>query len=155
PVHRALMRLYVQTGQRGAALRQYQRCVAALQRELRAEPETQTKTLYQEILRRRARGVPEADHEPVPAVTALDRPLLTLPEAPSAGEPPLVGRDQPLARLDAALERALAGQGLLLVMIGEAGIGKSRLAAELLATAIRRQGRVLIGRCYETERILP
>src|SRR5262249_55820379 len=155
PIHRALMQLYVETGQRGAALRQYQRCVATLQRELRAEPEAPTKTLYQEILRRRARGVPDAEHRLVPAVAALGQPQLAVPEAPGAGEPPLVGRDQSLARLEVALERALAGQGLLLVMIGEAGIGKSRLVAELLATAIRRQGRVLIGRCYETERILP
>ena len=34
PVHRTLMRLYAQSGRRGAALRQYQACVAALQREL-------------------------------------------------------------------------------------------------------------------------
>ena len=41
-------------------------------------------------------------------------------------------------------------------MIGEAGVGKSRLAAELVAAATRRrQARVLIGRCYETEQILP
>ena len=38
PVHRALMRLYAETGRRGAALRQYQLCVATLQRELRASP---------------------------------------------------------------------------------------------------------------------
>ena len=155
PVHRALMQLYVETGQRGAALRQYQLCVATLQRELRAEPEAETKTLYQEILRRRARGVPDTERKPGPAVVALGRPQRAASEAPGAGEPPLVGREQSLARLEAALESALAGQGLLRILIGEAGIGKSRLVAELLATATRRQGRVLIGRCYETERILP
>src|SRR5262245_58812624 len=55
-VHRALMRLYVQLGRRGAALRQYQRCVAVLRRELNVEPETETKQLYQDILRTRAVG---------------------------------------------------------------------------------------------------
>ena len=54
-VHRALMSLYADTGRRGAALRQYQVCVTTLQRELRAEPEAETKALYQEILRRRSR----------------------------------------------------------------------------------------------------
>ena len=46
-VHRALMRLYARQGRRGAALKQYQVCVAALQRELGTEPEPETKQLYQ------------------------------------------------------------------------------------------------------------
>jgi DNA-binding SARP family transcriptional activator len=154
PIHRVLMQLYVETGQRGAALRQYQRCVAALQRELRAEPEPETKALYQEILRRRARGVADAERPPARAVAALGRSR-PAPEVPGAGAPPLIGREQALAQLEAGLESALAGHGRLLVLIGEAGIGKSRLVAELIADATRRQGRVLIGRCYETERILP
>src|SRR5437870_1039018 len=49
-VHRALMRLYVGQGRRGAALRQYQNCVALLQRELGVEHDPATKHLYQEIL---------------------------------------------------------------------------------------------------------
>ncbi|MGH2625100.1 MAG: AfsR/SARP family transcriptional regulator, partial [Anaerolineales bacterium] len=52
-VHRTLMRLYAQLGRRDAALRQYQECVEVLQRELGVEPEPETKTLYQEILRQR------------------------------------------------------------------------------------------------------
>ena len=54
PVHRTLMRLHAQLGQRAAALRQYQQCVSVLQRELGVEPELETKQLYQEILRQRA-----------------------------------------------------------------------------------------------------
>jgi DNA-binding SARP family transcriptional activator len=53
PVHRTLMRLYVQLGQRGAALRQYQVCTAVLERALRALPEPETKALYQQILTER------------------------------------------------------------------------------------------------------
>src|SRR5437773_5037342 len=53
PAHRTLMRLYVEMGRRGAALRQYQHCVGVLQRELGVEPEPETKALYQEILRQR------------------------------------------------------------------------------------------------------
>jgi DNA-binding SARP family transcriptional activator len=59
PVHRTLMRLLAQAGQRAAALRQYQQCVAVLRRELGVEPELETKQLYQEILRQRTHpGVP-------------------------------------------------------------------------------------------------
>jgi class 3 adenylate cyclase len=52
------MQLYVETGRRGAALRQYQFCVAALRQELQAKPETETTALYEEILRHRPRATP-------------------------------------------------------------------------------------------------
>ena len=58
PVHRALMQLYVETGRRSAALRQYQLCVTTLQRELRAAPEKETTALYEEILRGRTLPLP-------------------------------------------------------------------------------------------------
>jgi len=54
PAHRALMQLYVETGRRSAALRQYQLCVTTLRRELHTEPEKETRALYEEILRGRA-----------------------------------------------------------------------------------------------------
>ena len=53
-VHRMLMRLYAALGRRGAALRQYQLCADVLQRELRADPELETKELYRDLLRRQA-----------------------------------------------------------------------------------------------------
>jgi len=65
-VHRTLMRLYTQLGRRGAALRQYQHCVAALQRELRAEPDDETRALYQQILKREP-AHPSAIPPPPPA----------------------------------------------------------------------------------------
>src|SRR6266545_3165547 len=53
PIHRVLMQLYVQLGRREAALRQYQTCVGVLQRELDAEPEEETRALYQQIVAHR------------------------------------------------------------------------------------------------------
>jgi predicted ATPase len=44
---------------------------------------------------------------------------------------PLVGRETELARLDVALERLVSGQGQVVLVVGEAGIGKTRLVAEL------------------------
>src|SRR5262245_54976903 len=58
PAHRALMQLYVETGRRAAALRQYQLCQTTLRRELRADPEKETTRLYEEILRGRALPTP-------------------------------------------------------------------------------------------------
>jgi DNA-binding SARP family transcriptional activator len=155
-VHRALMGLYAETGRRAAALRQYQACVTTLQRELRAEPEAETRALYQEILRRRTQRITDSDGQPMlgPRVV-LGASSSAVPEPPNPGEPPLIGRERDLARFEEWWDGAMAGRGRLIVLIGEAGVGKSRLVAELTAAASRSQGRVLIGRCYETERILP
>lgn len=61
-VHRVLMRLHAQAGRREAALRQYEVCVRLLRRELRLEPEPETRRLHEEI-RRAQRSAPE----PLPA----------------------------------------------------------------------------------------
>lgn len=135
-VHRALMRLYVRQGRRDAALRQYQECVEILRRELSAEPERETRALYQETLRRR------------PGRTARVA-VSGLPEAP------MVGRDAEIARAHEALTRAWLGSSGLVVVAGEAGIGKSRLLAELATEGQRRGGRLLLGRAYENERMAP
>jgi DNA-binding SARP family transcriptional activator len=153
PVHRTLMRLYAQLGRRGAALRQYQLCVAALQRELRTEPENETKTLYREILQRRvARPSASAPR----AANPVEAPPADLPElsSPPPAETLLVGREVELGQLRDALQAAWAGQGQLVAVIGEAGIGKSCLAATLAVDAGRKGGRALVGRCYESEQVL-
>src|SRR5262245_48614266 len=111
-VHRTLMQLYVETGRRGSALRQYQFCVAALQRELRTEPEAETKALYHEILRRRGHVMADQPSPPIRAATAPRSPSRAeFVEPPPVWEPPLVGRQRQLARLMEALDGAVAGRG--------------------------------------------
>lgn len=66
----------------------------------------------------------------------------------SAG-PRLVGRSGEMASLVAGLDDAMSGSGRLFLLGGEAGMGKSRLAAELAARARERGARVLEGRCWE------
>jgi DNA-binding SARP family transcriptional activator len=147
PVHRALMRLYAEAGRRGAALRQYQQCVSALGRELGIEPEAETKALYQDILRQRA-----------PSRVARDAVALAETGAsfrtPSV-EIPLVGRAVELTRLCAMLESPRAEGAAMIALLGEAGIGKTRLVSELIATSEGRGVPVLVGRCYESEHVLP
>ncbi|MGE3596702.1 MAG: AAA family ATPase, partial [Dehalococcoidia bacterium] len=65
--------------------------------------------------------------------------------------PPFVGREAELSVLIAALDAAAAGRGGLVLVAGEPGIGKTRLAEELAAVAGRRNVRILWGRCYEGE----
>jgi len=153
--HQVSMRAYWRLGQRNSALEQYGRCRDVVLEELGAEPMAETTELYREILQRRfpPEGVAEAVAIEIPAV----RP------APSAGRDPLdvvarptlVGREQEMASLGRCWQEAEAGRGKLVLISGEAGVGKTRLVEEF-AHQLRWQGlRVLWGRCYEFERALP
>ena len=62
-----------------------------------------------------------------------------------------VGRQREMAELKAALDDALSGQGQLVMLAGEPGIGKTRTAQELASYAENRGAKVLWGRCYEAE----
>lgn len=59
---------------------------------------------------------------------------------------PLVGRDQELAALRAALDQVMAGHGQIITVLGEAGIGKSRLVEEARHERAHTQLRWLEGR---------
>jgi tetratricopeptide (TPR) repeat protein len=68
----------------------------------------------------------------------------------SAGEP-FVGRDAELARLQGLLDRAVSGAGTIALITGEAGVGKTALAGELLRRAKQRIPSFVLcrGRCLE------
>ncbi|MGQ0714925.1 MAG: helix-turn-helix transcriptional regulator [Gemmatimonadaceae bacterium] len=61
--------------------------------------------------------------------------------------PLLIGREAELEALGALLERVVAGQGQMVFVTGDAGIGKSRLCRDLRQRAADRGLRVLVGRC--------
>jgi predicted ATPase len=60
-----------------------------------------------------------------------------------------VGRERELEELSSGLADARAGRGRLFLLVGEAGIGKTRLADELARRAVAGGARVLWGRCWE------
>ncbi|MEX2557224.1 MAG: AAA family ATPase [Actinomycetota bacterium] len=66
-----------------------------------------------------------------------------------------VGRERELASLRDAVEGSMGGRGSMLMIVGEPGIGKTRLAEEAGVYARLRGAQVLIGRCYESEASLP
>jgi DNA-binding CsgD family transcriptional regulator/tetratricopeptide (TPR) repeat protein len=61
----------------------------------------------------------------------------------------IYGRDRELGQLRELWAKAIAGRTLVAVVTGEAGIGKSRLAAEIAAQVDRGGGQVLLGSCFE------
>lgn len=135
--HRTLMRLYAAQGRRGAALRQYQVCVGVLQRELDTAPESETRALYNTLLRDRQAGRPAPQ------------------ETPPIHASPLFGRDDELAACLGGLDDACAGSGSLAAILGEAGIGKTRLVEELAQRAVGQGMRMLKGRCFESQQMFP
>jgi DNA-binding CsgD family transcriptional regulator len=68
---------------------------------------------------------------------------------PETSRLPVVGRTREIARLHEQLAAALAGHGRLVLIGGEAGIGKTTLAESLCREARERGARVLVGRCYD------
>ena len=66
-----------------------------------------------------------------------------------------VGRQREMAELRAALDDAMSGRGRLVMLAGEPGIGKTRIAQELASHAESLGAQVLWGRCYEQEGVPP
>ncbi|MDQ3954166.1 MAG: AAA family ATPase, partial [Actinomycetota bacterium] len=62
-----------------------------------------------------------------------------------------VGREKERAELSRALDELKSGTGGLVLIGGEPGVGKTRLAEETAAEAVRRDFRTLIGRCYDVD----
>jgi DNA-binding SARP family transcriptional activator len=126
------------------ALHAYQEARRMLVGELGLEPSRRLRDLEQAILRQD----PTLD---------LARPRLAPPKPAEDGQEAFarrsggvfVGREREIEVLLRALGDVLAGTGRLLVIGGEPGIGKSRLAEELASAATERGAGVLWGRCWE------
>ncbi|HWQ15893.1 MAG TPA: BTAD domain-containing putative transcriptional regulator, partial [Roseiflexaceae bacterium] len=137
PAQREVMRLYALAGQQAAALRQYEECVRLLEAELEAEPEAETRALYEEIRARRLAAPAPALLEARTPPTAAGAPRRQRPfhNLPAAGD--FVGRQRELADV---IRRLTDPACRLLTLTGPGGVGKTRLAlqaAQVLADTWR------------------
>jgi len=134
-----LMLAFYRCDRQADALQAYQDARGTLVEELGIEPGQRLRELERAILAQDP-DLSIPDH-------AEDAAPVESPEEASAAV--FVGRERELAELIGGLGDAVAGHGRLFVLIGEPGVGKSRLAEELARRARGRGARLLIGRCWE------
>ena len=134
-VLRTLMTALARSGRPASALAAYAAVRSRLSEDLGVGPAPETEELHTSLL------------------------LAPHPATPAGGQGAdvgsLPGRADALATLDAALGRAAAGRGGLVIVEGEAGIGKSQLLAVWSSRAEATGATVLRGRCEELARGLP
>lgn len=135
--YRRLMELHLRSGNRAAALQAYYRCATTLERELGLTPDAATQEIYHRLLE-------------------IAGPASHLPSATGPMETSLIGRSVEWEQLQLSWRRVAAGQrGPLMVLIrGEAGVGKTRLATELTDWAQRQGITTAAAACYAPEATL-
>ena len=123
---RQLVRSLALTGQRGAALRQYEICCTILEDELGVKPDEQTRSLIEAVRTGSLLGAKEGVDEPTSVRVAGVRRVQDVPTPIM----PLIGREAEMVLLDGRLQDPNVR---LLTLVGPGGIGKTRLALELTA----------------------
>jgi DNA-binding SARP family transcriptional activator len=134
--YRALMRLYALSGDRAGALRVYHECVTVLERELSVDASAATREVYQRLL--------QAEAQPV-AAGRLE----------GSRGPALVGRVREWQRLLDVWHEAARGGPRVVLVSGDAGMGKTRLAEELGRWVAQQGLPPAVARCYAAEGELP
>jgi len=129
--YRQLMRFYALHGDRAAALRVYHTCVTVLERELGTGPGEVTQTVYESLM--------QSD-------TSLRK--LTGPLTSRGTAAPLLGRKEEWRYLQEAWHKAAGGHPHFVILTGEAGIGKTRLAEEMEAWVSRQGMTTASAHCY-------
>ena len=132
PAWCSLMRCHARRGQRATALHLYQQCAALLKKELGVQPSAMTRMTYREIL-------------------DLDAAASVTPPTPRTAVYPLVGRHTEWQSVLTAWRGAAQGRPRLLLIRGEAGIGKTRLAEELTDWCGLQNVNTATARCYAGE----
>lgn len=166
--YQALMRYQAEAGDSASALLTYERCRTLLAEELGADPSPLTQAWHQRILNGEV-GPNQAElSAPVTSfagrfqtVAVGKGELRSLPQQvllPVLDEETgtiFVGRTGELAQVTGCLRSALQGSGGLLVLDGEAGVGKTRLAYHSLQWAAQEEATILSATCQPLEQQLP
>jgi len=146
--HITVVRLLKDLGRTREALEQYERCRQLLAHELGGKPSREFETLRMAI--GKSPVEPAAALTPAAPIAVQESPAL------SPSRVALVGRAVEIAALEKKFQAAAAGQCReVVLLVGDPGIGKSRMLEELAAIARRNGGQVLSGRAFEAELVRP
>jgi DNA-binding SARP family transcriptional activator len=145
--YRRKMRAHFAAGERGQALETYEACRAILATELGVEPEPDTATLAESI-RIQSPLVHPNDRKAVPRPRRLDTSVNFLGNL-------FAGRNREYQALFKCYGRTAAGQPQLVVLRGEVGIGKTRLARKFIQSASAQGAELLLGSAFESGSHLP
>ncbi|HEX9091503.1 MAG TPA: AAA family ATPase [Anaerolineales bacterium] len=145
--YRRKMRAHFAAGERGQALETYETCRAILAAELGVEPEPDTATLAESI-RIQSPLVHSNARKPMPRPRRPDTSVDFLGSL-------FTGRDREYQALLKCYEHTAAGQPQFVVLRGEAGIGKTRLARKFIQTASAKGAELLPGSAFESGSHLP
>lgn len=137
--YRHKMRAHFAAGERGLALETYEACRSILATELSVEPEPDTEALAALIRSQQLHPRPSP---------RFDTPVAFL-------ESRFAGRTREYQALAKRYKHSVAGQPQVVILRGEAGIGKTRLATEFLAWANAQGAKVLQGDAFESGHHIP
>ncbi len=143
--YRRLMRVELALGDATAAWQVYATCRDRLAQELRVKPSAETVSLAEQI-----RASATASRGSTPG-----RPPARESVPPSDLTAPLVGRAGAFRQVVGSFQRARVGQAQAMLLVGEAGIGKTRLATALVAWARAQGAQVMVGHALEMGGRLP
>lgn len=138
--HRGLMQIFARQGQANRALRQYELCHEALEKELGIPPSSETDKMLNDIRERRF---------------IAETKTVTFNETSPGPVSPIIGRERECVIIEQTLDNLTAGNGSAIIIEGPVGIGKTRLIQELALRARQRHFDVFSGNARETEGSMP
>jgi predicted ATPase len=133
-LYRRLMRLFALNNDRASALRVYHTCVTTLQREMGVDPDPGTREAYERLMQQEKPTIHAIIQQPLPAAA-----------------PTLIGREREWEQLHDAWQNTTDGGPHFVLVSGEAGIGKSRLAEDFLLWASQQGAITAKARSYAAE----
>jgi DNA-binding SARP family transcriptional activator len=133
--YRTLMELQAEAGDRAGAISTFHQCAEVLERELQVKPSQATETLVERLLSSDGPDLPRARAPRLTGTRLAQRALL-------------VGRDQEFDQVLQLWNKVIEGRPRLLVVTGDAGVGKSRLISELAHKARTDGAVVATTRCF-------